>query len=69
MSLSKLTKLRDAYADKVKAHQDATQSNDKTSMTKAKRTMKAAGKSYLKAIYAAAETHSKTDVWDVILPG
>lgn len=68
MTLEKLAKLRDRYAETVTAYQDATRTEDKKAMAKAKRSRTAAGKAYLKGIDEALVTFTHESVREVTCP-
>lgn len=68
MTLEKLAKLRDKYAEKVRAYQDAQRTEKKPTITKAKKAMVRAGKTYLTAIDEAFLEHPKEDVYRVVYP-
>lgn len=68
MTLDKLTTLRERYAERVTAHQEAMRAGDSKTARKAKRSMTSAGKTYLKGIQQAFAKHDEDAVWAIVQP-
>lgn len=68
MTLEKLVRLRDRYAEKVTDHQDAVRSGDKKTIANKRRSMQRAGKAYLDGIDAALEQFTHQAVREITAP-